>query len=135
MASLRVAVLGAGVSGLAAALSLARAGHAITLIERDDLEVGEALDSVDWARRGIPHFLQAHAFTSRGYKELREQFPDVLKALIEAGAGDIDLARKIPGPPAPGDEHLRMLGVRRPLIEWALRRAIVAEPNVRVASN
>ena len=135
MGSLRVAVLGAGVSGLATALALARAGHRITLIERDSLEVGEALDSVDWARRGIPHFLQAHAFTSRGYRELREAFPDVLQALLEAGADDIDLALKIPGPPEPGDEDLRMLGVRRPLIEWALRRAVLAEPKVRVVSN
>ena len=130
-----IAVLGAGISGLAAALALARGGHVITLIERDALDVGEALDSLDWARRGIPHFQQAHSFTSRGYKELREAFPDVLQALIEAGADDIDMARKIPGAAEPGDEDLRVLGVRRPLIEWALRRAVVAEPNVRVASN
>lgn len=134
MRSLRAAVLGGGVSGLAAALALGRAGHHVNLIERDDLGVGAALDSVDWARRGIPHFLQAHAFTSRGYKELREAFPDVLQALIEAGADDIDLTLKLPGAREPGDEDLRMLGVRRPLIEWALRRAVLAEPNVRVAS-
>jgi len=133
--SLRVAVLGAGVSGLAAALALARAGHRITLVERDHLDVGAPQDSVDWARRGIPHFLQAHAFTSRGQKELGEAFPDVLQALVEAGADDIDLAQKMPGPREPGDEDLRMLGVRRPLIEWALRRAVLAEPNVCVASN
>jgi 2-polyprenyl-6-methoxyphenol hydroxylase-like FAD-dependent oxidoreductase len=130
-----VAVLGAGVSGLAVALALGRAGHRVALVERDDLEVGDPLDAVAWSRRGIPHFLQAHTFTSRGYKELREEFPDVLQALVEAGADDIDLAQKIPGARAPGDEDLRVLGVRRPLIEWALRRAVVAEPNVRVASN
>ena len=135
MVSLRVAVLGAGVSGLAAALALARAGHKVDLVERDGLEVGEALESVDWMRRGLPHFLQAHAFTSRGYKELREAFPDVFDALIEAGADDIDLARKVPGERQAGDEELRMLGVRRPLIEWALRRAVMAEPNVRATSN
>jgi 2-polyprenyl-6-methoxyphenol hydroxylase-like FAD-dependent oxidoreductase len=136
MTPLRVAVLGAGVSGLAAALALARAGHEITLIERDDLQVGEALDSVDWPRRGVTHFLQAHSFTARGYKELREAFPDVAQALLDAGADDIDLARKMPGVERePGDRDLRMLGIRRPLIEWALRRAVVAEPNVRVAAN
>jgi 2-polyprenyl-6-methoxyphenol hydroxylase-like FAD-dependent oxidoreductase len=135
MEPLRVVVLGAGVSGLAAALALARAGHQITLVVRDSLEVGDALDSLDWARRGIPHFMQAHSFTSRGYKELREAFPDVLQALVDAGADDIDLARKLPGAREPGDEDLRMLGVRRPLIEWALRRAVLAEPNVRAAAN
>ena len=134
MRSLRVAVLGAGVSGLAAALALGRSGHQVDLIERDDFEVGAALDSVDWQRRGIPHFMQAHAFTARGYKEMREAFPDVLDALIEAGADDIDMARKLPGVREPADDDLRMLGVRRPLIEWALRRAVVAQPAVRVVS-
>lgn len=135
MKSLHVAVLGAGVTGLATALALARAGHRVTLVERDHLDVGAALDSVDWARTGIPHFLQAHSFTSRGYKELREAFPDVLQTLLDAGADDIDLARKIPGPLEPGDEDLRMLGVRRPLIEWALRRAILTEPGLRTVAN
>jgi 2-polyprenyl-6-methoxyphenol hydroxylase-like FAD-dependent oxidoreductase len=139
MGFLRVAVLGAGVSGLAAALALARARHQVTLIERDGLEVGAALDSVDWSRRGIPHFLQAHSFTCRGYRELREAFPDVLQALLDAGADDIDLVRKMPGvgpsTHEPGDEDLRLLGVRRPLIEWALRRAVVAEPNLLVVAN
>ncbi|MEO7664177.1 MAG: hypothetical protein ABIV26_03560, partial [Candidatus Limnocylindrales bacterium] len=57
---------------------------------------------------------------------------DVFQALLDAGADDIDLTTKAPGPRQPGDEDLRMLGVRRPLIEWALRRAVVAEPLIRV---
>ena len=134
MAALSVAVLGAGVSGLAAGLALARAGHEVTLIERDDVVVGEALDAPGWTRSGIPHFLQAHAFTARGRRELRAMFPDVYQALLDAGADDIDLRPKLHGEPRPGDEEFAILGVRRPLIEWALRRAIVAEPGIRVES-
>ena len=132
MPSLDICVLGAGVTGLSAALSLGRDGHRVTLIERDGIEVGDALGSVDWERRGIPHFLQAHAFTSRGRLELRRQFPDVFQALLDAGADDIDLAAKASGPRRPGDEDLRIVGVRRPLIEWALRRAVAAESRVRI---
>lgn len=133
MRGLSVAVLGAGVAGLASALALARAGHRVVLVERDPLPVGDAEGTVDWPRRGIPHFLQAHAFTSRGRLELAGLFPDVFEDLLAAGAHDIDLSRKAPGPSEPGDEDLRIVGVRRPLIEWALRRAVRAEPAIRVA--
>jgi len=130
----RIAVLGAGVSGLGAALALARDGHHVTLIERDNLAAGRALDSPAWKRPGIPHFLQAHAFTARGRRELKSSFPDMFESLIAAGAHDIDLRRKLPGPSSPGDEDLAILGVRRPLIEWALRKAIAAEDAIDIRS-
>ena len=77
MPSLKISVLGGGVSGLATALALARDGHQVTLVERDELAVGQPLDAPAWYRPGIPHFLQAHAFTARGRRELRSFFPDV----------------------------------------------------------
>ena len=129
---MRIAVLGAGVAGLASALALARDGHQIVLVERDNVVVGEALDAPDWPRQGIPHFLQAHAFTSRGRRELKLHFPDVFDALLRAGADDIPLWRKLPGDVRPEDDELAILGVRRPLIEWALRRAVLAHDGIRV---
>ncbi|HEX3264437.1 MAG TPA: FAD-dependent oxidoreductase, partial [Candidatus Limnocylindrales bacterium] len=132
---LRIVVLGAGVGGLASALALGRAGHRVTLLERDAVEAGDPQASVEWQRRGIPHFLQAHSLTARGSLELLREFPDVHQALIEAGANDIDLASKVPGGERrPGDEELRILGVRRPLIEWAFRAAVLAEATIDVRS-
>jgi 2-polyprenyl-6-methoxyphenol hydroxylase-like FAD-dependent oxidoreductase len=132
---LSVVVLGAGVAGLAATLALAREGHRVTLVERDAFAVGEPLDAVDWERKGISHFQQPHAFTPRGRKEMRETFPDVYEALIAAGAWDLDLRPKIKGHPEPDDVDLAFLAVRRPLIEWALRRAVAAEKGVTVSGS
>jgi 2-polyprenyl-6-methoxyphenol hydroxylase-like FAD-dependent oxidoreductase len=133
MRSLSIVVLGGGMAGLCAALALGRAGHRIALVERDDVAVGEPLDAVGWDRKGIPHFLQPHAFAPRGRTEMRATFPDVFDALIAAGAWDLDLRPKIRGgEPRPDDQELVFLAVRRPLIEWALRRAILAEPGIRL---
>jgi 2-polyprenyl-6-methoxyphenol hydroxylase-like FAD-dependent oxidoreductase len=104
----------------------------VTLVERDPVELGAATDSVDWPRRGIRHFLSAHSFTSRGRLELVRGFPDVHRELLDAGADDIDLVTKLPGERRPEDADLRMIGVRRPLIEWALRKAVLSEPRISV---
>ena len=130
-----VVVLGAGVTGLATALLLARDGRDVTLIERDSLTAGEPLDSPGWDRAGIPHFLQPHAFIPRARRELILNLPDVFESLLRNGADDVDVRRKMAGDPSPGDEDLAYVGVRRPLIEWALRSAALAEPRIAVRDN
>jgi 2-polyprenyl-6-methoxyphenol hydroxylase-like FAD-dependent oxidoreductase len=130
-----VTVLGGGMAGLSAALLLARQGQPVRLIERDRLDVGGPLDAPGWERRGLPQFLQPHAFIPRGRKELRTRLPDVYEALLAAGARDVDARTKMPGAPVAeeaGDEDLQFLAVRRPLIEWALRRAVEHEPGIEV---
>ena len=128
-----IVVLGGGIAGLAAALALARDGHRVTVVERDPVSVGEPLESFGWERKGIPHFLQPHAFTPRGRKEMRSTLPDVFDAIIAAGAWDLDLRPKIRGgEPRADDDELVFLAVRRPVIEWALRRAVLAQPGITV---
>jgi 2-polyprenyl-6-methoxyphenol hydroxylase-like FAD-dependent oxidoreductase len=128
-----VVVMGGGVTGLAAALLLARNGHRVTLIERDELGSGGAAQgATEWPRSGIPHFLQPHAFIPRGRSELRRHLPDVYAALLGAGAWDVDTRSKLNGPATDADEELQYLAVRRPVIEWALRQAVAAEPRVAI---
>src|SRR5258708_4795599 len=130
MRSRAVTVAGGGVTGLSVALLLARDGHRVTLVERDRLQVRAASNASSWERRGIPHFLQPHAFIPRGRLELREHLRDVYDALIAAGAHDVDVRAKLPEPTAPSDVDLQYLAVRRPLIEWALRGAVAADARI-----
>ena len=120
-------------AGLAAALAVARAGHEAVVLERDAVEPGaDPLSAFRDDRRGIPHFFQPHAFLPRGRRVLRELAPDVLDALLEAGAEAQDVAARLHGEREPGDEELVYLWVRRPIIEWALRRAAAQEPAVEL---
>ena len=126
-------VAGGGVAGLAASLAIARAGHHVVVLERDLVDAGGPPGAAfDVERGGIPHYLQPHAFLPRGRRLLADWAPDVLDTLLDAGADPQDLALKLEGPREPGDEDLIYLWVRRPIIEWALRRAAAAESAVEI---
>ena len=132
MRSRSVAVLGAGVAGLATALALARSGHEVTVLERDAVDATSPEEAFTWPRRGIPHFHQPHAFLPRARKEMRALLPDVYALLTQAGAEEFDLRAKLPGALVAEDEELAYVGVRRPLLEWALRRAALAQQGIVV---
>jgi 2-polyprenyl-6-methoxyphenol hydroxylase-like FAD-dependent oxidoreductase len=130
---MKFVVAGGGVAGLAAALALARSGHSVVVLERDVARPdGPPGDAFDVERRGIPHYFQPHSFLPRGRRLLADWAPDVLDTLLDAGADPQDLALKLHGSRQPGDEELVYLWVRRPIIEWALRRAAAAEPTVEI---
>ena len=130
---MRFVVAGGGVAGLAAALAVARAGHEAVVLERDLVSPDETPQGAfATERRGVPHFFQPHAFLPRGRRLLMDWAPDVLQALLDAGADPQDLSPKLRGPRQPGDEDLVYLWVRRPIIEWALRRAAAREPAVEL---
>ena len=134
----RVAVVGAGVSGLAACVALARDGHDITLFERDPLELAaDPHEAFEADRRGAPQIRHSHAFLARVRNLLRDHYPDVLDALHAAGATDLRFADGLPLSitnyvPEPGDEDLSMLACRRTTFEWVLRRIATSEGRVAV---
>src|SRR5262249_39172776 len=102
------------------------------LIERDRLEQTPANDSFGWTRPGVPQFLLPHAFNPRGRLEMRTHLPDVYATVLDAGAEELDLRRRLAGPSRPRDEELVYLRVRRPLIQWALRKAVFAQPEIEL---
>ncbi len=115
---MRVAIVGAGPTGLYTSLALARRGHAVVVVDRD---TGPAPDG-QWRRAGVMQFHHPHAFRAQVVEALRGEAPNVLDALIAAGAEPAVL------PDRP--EQVIGLRCRRMTFERVLRAAVVAEPGV-----
>ena len=130
----RVVVIGAGTSGLVAAVALARAGHGVKLLERDPrpehVDATNALTA--WRRPGTPQALLPHGFMALARDLLAARMPDVLAATIDAGALVFDLARSLPGDRVAADDELRVLFCRRPLFEAQLWRAVEREESIEL---
>jgi len=128
----RVVIIGGGVGGLTAALAFGRAGHPVTLLERDPLPpTADAEEAFVAERRGAPQVHQTHGFLARLQVTLRDRFPDVLADLLAAGGSTLPMTRTL-GDPMPGDEDLQVIIVRRTTLEWVLRKAVVAQAGVDV---
>jgi 2-polyprenyl-6-methoxyphenol hydroxylase-like FAD-dependent oxidoreductase len=133
----KVVVVGGGVAGLATALQLGRAGHHVTVIERDDTPMPATADEAfDWNRRGAPQVRHSHAFLARLRNLLRDHQPDILEALLAEGATEMRFGDGVPPgmefTPESGDDDLVMIACRRTTFEWVLRRVALAESNVTI---
>ena len=129
---LRVVIVGGGVGGLATALALGRAGHVVTVLERDEPGPSDDPDAAFAAeRRGAPQSHQTHGFLARIVAVLRERFPDVLDDLRAIGCTVLPAALDL-GDPQPGDDDLVVLAMRRTTFEMVLRQAVRREPTVEL---
>lgn len=133
---MRVVVVGGGVSGLGSALTLARQGHSVEVIERDDTPMPASADEAfAWDRRGAPQVRHSHAFLARLVGMLRRDHPDVYAELLAEGATEMRFGDDLPPTITdferrPDDDELVMLACRRTTFEWVLRRAALAEGGV-----
>lgn len=132
-------VIGAGVAGLAATLALASRGAAVTLLERDPVDVGADADASfqKGERNGAPQVHHSHVFLGRLRNLLRQKYPTFLQALMAAGARELGGTDRPPMPlrglqHEPGDDELVALGCRRTTFEWVLRQHVLALPDVQL---
>jgi 2-polyprenyl-6-methoxyphenol hydroxylase-like FAD-dependent oxidoreductase len=135
---LRIIVVGGGIAGLGTALACARDGHEVTVLERDDTPMPADADAAfEWQRTGAPQVRHSHAFLARLRNLLRDRAPDVLGALLRAGATEIPFTAHLPATLSdqlarPGDGELVALACRRTTFEWVLRRLVLDEPGVEL---
>jgi 2-polyprenyl-6-methoxyphenol hydroxylase-like FAD-dependent oxidoreductase len=132
-----VVVIGAGVAGLGTALALGRDGHRVTVLERDATPLPEdAQHAFWWDRRGAPQVRHSHMFLARLRNVLRDGYPDVREALLEAGATELTVGEMLPvgmdTTPHEGDEDLAMIACRRTTFEWVLRCKALEQENVEI---
>jgi 2-polyprenyl-6-methoxyphenol hydroxylase-like FAD-dependent oxidoreductase len=115
---LRIAIVGAGPTGLYTGIALARRGHEVTLIDRDP---GPQQDG-SWNRKGVMQFHHPHGFRAQVVDALLAEMPEVWDDLMAAGAEPVML------PEQPG----RVVGLRcrRLVFERILRSAAEAQPGV-----
>lgn len=132
----RVAIIGGGIGGLAAALFLGRRGHAVTVLERDPRRPGTDLDGdfLAWPRPGVPQAVQPHGLLAPVRTVLRAEAPDVYAAMLRMGAREHHELDWFPQRPQPrsGDEDLVTVRTRRIVLEAALHDAVAREPGVEV---
>ena len=70
---MQVAIAGAGVAGLTAALALARQGHRVQVLDRDATpRPGDLTSPETWHPRGVAHVPQPHAVLARVHAELAD---------------------------------------------------------------
>ena len=115
---MRIAIVGAGPTGLYTAIALARRGHELTLIDRDP---GPQQDG-SWNRRGVMQFHHPHGFREQVIDALLAEMPEVWDRLTAAGAEPVTL------PEQPG----RVIGLRcrRLIFERILRSAAETQPGL-----
>ncbi len=128
-------MIGAGIGGLTASIALARAGYEVVVVERDATPMPSDVEGAfAWDRRGAPQVRHTHGFPALIRATLRDHFPDVLTALLDAGVREVSVLPAAVTPDVADyerhKEDLQVLATRRTTLEFVLRRCALGERGV-----
>jgi 2-polyprenyl-6-methoxyphenol hydroxylase-like FAD-dependent oxidoreductase len=123
-------VIGGSLAGLLAARVLADHYGKVTILERDRLPDGPD------ARKGTPQARHIHVLLAAGRRAIDRLLPGVIPDLFAAGALEYDAIQDIEwyspaGPTIRFPSNLRVIGATRDLIEWGIRRHVLADPRIQ----
>jgi len=128
-------------AGLLSAAAASQAGHAVTVLERDDLETADEVadgGAVALPRRGVPQGHHSHALLHAGLAAMEDLLPGLRQEIRDAGGVPFDtgdVAWLSPqGWSATGRPAYEVLGATRPLVEAVVRRRVCSMPGVRLRS-
>ncbi len=126
----RIIITGASIAGLVTALALRQSGHHVYVLERDNAPPVEPSHDAftSWKRAGVPQLRHSHGFLARLRNELRERYPALHTALLDAGAQERYFGESLPPILAPryrphaDDDDLTTLMCRRTTFESVLHQ-------------
>jgi 2-polyprenyl-6-methoxyphenol hydroxylase-like FAD-dependent oxidoreductase len=113
----RVAIIGAGPTGLFLGAALHRRGHAVTVVDRD----GGPEPDHSWPHKGVMQFHHAHAFRAPVAGAMKRELPEAWTRWLELGAEPTFV---------PGTTEITGIRSQRPTFERALRDVVAAEPGL-----
>ncbi|MFE9424111.1 FAD-dependent oxidoreductase [Kitasatospora sp. NPDC006697] len=125
----RAVVLGGGLAGLLAATVLARHVDQVTVVDRDSLPAGPE------PRKGVPQGRHAHLLWSGGARAIEALLPGTTERWLAAGARQVSVHQDMLSLTAYGWQHRFpgtqfMIACSRPLLDQAVREAVLAEPRI-----
>jgi 2-polyprenyl-6-methoxyphenol hydroxylase-like FAD-dependent oxidoreductase len=119
---MKIAIIGAGPTGLVMGIGLARRGHQVVAVDRDG---GPAPDG-SWPRKGVMQFHHAHGFRPQIIRILQREAPAAWENWLAAGGEPIQM-------PLPDGTFVQAgIRSRRATFEASVRAAALEQPGLSI---
>lgn len=124
-------IIGGSIAGLLAAKVLSEHYEQVTIVERDAIELQKS------ERKGVPQSPQPHILLAKGYRILKDFFPDIDLHLLDAGAVPVDWGQAFRyfsfggwSATQAAESEVKSFSCTRPLLETVVRQQVEALKNV-----